>query len=140
VSAPPLPAAVTLGTRASALARAQTELVAGHLGVVRPGIACSTRVISTTGDRTQDSGEPLPSIGGKGLFVKELETALHEGAIESTVLPRNPLDVLAQQLVAMAVMDRWTVAELLEVVTRAVADDAFDARLDLLGAAPDSTQ
>jgi hydroxymethylbilane synthase len=85
VSAPPLPAAVTLGTRASALARAQTELVAGHLGVVRPGIACSTRVISTTGDRTQDSGEPLPSIGGKGLFTAELERALRDGEIDLAV-------------------------------------------------------
>jgi hydroxymethylbilane synthase len=85
VSAPPLPAAVTLGTRASALARAQTELVARRLGVVRPGIACSTRVISTTGDRTQDSGEPLPSIGGKGLFTAELERALRDGEIDLAV-------------------------------------------------------
>ena len=85
MSAPPLPAAVTLGTRASALARAQTELVAGRLGVVRPGIAYSTRVISTTGDRTQDSGEPLPSIGGKGLFTAELERALRDGAIDVAV-------------------------------------------------------
>jgi len=85
VSAPPLPAAVTLGTRASALARAQTELVAGRLGVVRPGIAYSTRVISTTGDRTQDSGEPLPSIGGKGLFTAELERALRDGEIDLAV-------------------------------------------------------
>ena len=34
-------------------------------------------------------------------------------------IPRNPLDVLAQQLVAMTVMDRWTVDELLAIVTRA---------------------
>ena len=38
---------------------------------------------------------------------------MHEGAIETTVLPRNPLDVLAQQLVAMTVMEPWTVDELL---------------------------
>ena len=44
---------------------------------------------------------------------------MHDGAIEATAIPRNPLDVLAQQLVAMTVMDRWTVADLLATVTRA---------------------
>ena len=44
---------------------------------------------------------------------------MHEGAIEETKLPRNPLDVLAQQLVAITVMDRWTVEDLLGTVTRA---------------------
>jgi hydroxymethylbilane synthase len=85
VSNPPLPAAVTLGTRASALARAQTDLVAERLEAARPGLACSTRVISTAGDRTQDSGEPLPAIGGKGLFTAELERALHDRKIDVAV-------------------------------------------------------
>src|SRR4029077_6768314 len=44
---------------------------------------------------------------------------MHAGAIETTTLPRNPLDVLAQQLVAMAVLDRWTVDQLDEIVRRA---------------------
>ena len=46
------------------------------------------------------------------------------GAIETTTLPRNPLDVLAQQIVAMTVMDRWTVDELHATVDagRAVRD------------------
>ena len=44
---------------------------------------------------------------------------MHEGAIETTTLPRNPLDVLAQQIVAMAVMDRWTVDEIADLVHRA---------------------
>jgi hydroxymethylbilane synthase len=85
VSAPPLPAAVTLGTRASALARAQTELVAALLATARPGLALSTRVLSTAGDRTQESGAPLPEIGGKGLFTAELERALLEGEIDVAV-------------------------------------------------------
>ena len=85
MSAPPLPAAVTLGTRASALARAQTEIVAARLATARPALECTTRVISTAGDRTQDSGEPLPSIGGKGLFTAELERALRDGAIDIAV-------------------------------------------------------
>ncbi len=85
MSAPPLPAAVTLGTRGSALARAQTELVATLLAAACPGVALSTQVLSTAGDRTQESGEPLPEIGGKGLFTAELERALVEGEIDVAV-------------------------------------------------------
>jgi len=44
---------------------------------------------------------------------------MHEGAIETTQVPRNPLDVLAQQLVAMTVMDHWSVDDLLALATRA---------------------
>jgi hydroxymethylbilane synthase len=85
VSRPPHLAAVTLGTRASALARSQTELVAALLTKAQPGLDCGVRVISTAGDRTQESGEPLPSIGGKGLFTAELERALRDGQIDVAV-------------------------------------------------------
>ena len=34
---------------------------------------------------------------------------MHDGAVEATRYPRNPLDVLAQQIVAMASMDDWDV-------------------------------
>jgi hydroxymethylbilane synthase len=85
VSAPPLPAAVTIGTRASALARAQTALVVDLLTAAQPALACETKVIATAGDRTQASGEPLPEIGGKGLFTAELERALAEGEIDLAV-------------------------------------------------------
>jgi hydroxymethylbilane synthase len=85
VTAPPLPAAVTLGTRASTLARAQTDLVAALLAAANPRLECETRVISTAGDRTQESGEPLPEIGGKGLFTAELEQALIDGQIDVAI-------------------------------------------------------
>ncbi len=85
MSAPPLPAAVKLGTRASALARAQTELVAALIAAARPELELSTHVISTAGDRTQETGEPLPEIGGKGLFTAELERALLESEIDLAV-------------------------------------------------------
>jgi hydroxymethylbilane synthase len=85
VSAPPLPAAVTLGTRASALARAQTALVVELLTASQPALECATKVIATAGDRTQASGQPLPEIGGKGLFTAELERALAEGEIDLAV-------------------------------------------------------
>jgi hydroxymethylbilane synthase len=85
VSAPPRHAAVVLGTRASALARAQTESVIALLTAAWPDLTCETRAISTAGDRTQASGEPLPEIGGKGLFTAELERALRDGDIDLAV-------------------------------------------------------
>jgi ATP-dependent helicase Lhr and Lhr-like helicase len=42
---------------------------------------------------------------------------MREGAIEETVIPQNPLDVLAQQLVAMAALDEWDVDEVERLVT-----------------------
>lgn len=85
MSAPPRQAAVVLGTRASALARTQTETVIQLLAAAWPDLAFDTRVISTAGDRTQESGEPLPEIGGKGLFTEELECALRDGEIDLAV-------------------------------------------------------
>ena len=85
MSAPPRQAAVVLGTRASALARVQTDLVIGLLTSAWPDLACETRVIGTAGDRTQATGEPLPEIGGKGLFTEDLERALRDGEIDLAV-------------------------------------------------------
>ena len=85
MSAPPLPAAVILGTRASALARAQTDRVVELLANAWPGLVCEVTPIVTQGDRTQASGEPLPEIGGKGLFTLELEGALRDGEIDVAV-------------------------------------------------------
>ena len=90
-------------------------------------------------------GEPskgvlFPKFRGDLLEAAVVVKRMHEGAIETTVMPRNPLDVLAQQLVAMAVMDRWTVAELLEIVTRAapfetLSREALEAVLGMLAGA-----
>ncbi|GAA1543135.1 hypothetical protein GCM10009678_27120 [Actinomadura kijaniata] len=59
------------------------------------------------------------------------------GAIEELRYPRNPLDVLAQQIVAMVAMDEWTVDELETVVRRAapyatLPRSALEATLDML--------
>jgi ATP-dependent helicase Lhr and Lhr-like helicase len=59
------------------------------------------------------------------------------GAIESIRLPRNPLDVLAQQIVAMVAMDTWTVDDLAALARRTASfaslpDSALHAVLDML--------
>jgi hydroxymethylbilane synthase len=77
--------AVTLGTRGSPLAQAQTARVAALLEAAWPGLDAEVRPIMTTGDRTQGSGEPLPEIGGKGLFTAELEQALRSCEIDLAV-------------------------------------------------------
>src|SRR5204863_2500145 len=62
---------------------------------------------------------------------------MRAGAIESLRYPRNPLDVLAQQVVAMAAMDDWPVDRLEEVVRRAapfaeLPRSALEGVLDML--------
>ena len=84
MTAPPLHAAV-LGTRASALARAQTDRIVDLLKTVWPDLVCEVKPIVTQGDKTQASGEPLPEIGGKGLFTLELERALRADEIDLAV-------------------------------------------------------
>ena len=76
---------VTVGTRGSRLARAQTDRVVSLLRDAWPGLECEVRPFVTRGDRTQATGEPLPEIGGKGLFTAELEDALREGEIDLAV-------------------------------------------------------
>src|SRR3954465_5003087 len=71
-----------LGTRGSQLALWQAHTVAARIAAAG-GPACRITVIKTDGDRLQD--RPLSEIGGKGLFVKEIEDALLGGAIDLAV-------------------------------------------------------
>jgi ATP-dependent Lhr-like helicase len=68
---------------------------------------------------TPSTGVIFPKFRGDLLEAAVVAERMHAGAIETTTLPRNPLDVLAQQIVAMTVLDRWTVDELHSTVTRA---------------------
>src|SRR5438046_1375471 len=75
---------VRIATRASALARQQTALVASALQEARPGLRIEVVPISTGGDRSQASN--LPGDGwGSGVFVKELEAALLRGEADLAV-------------------------------------------------------
>ncbi len=85
-------------------------------------------------------GVIFPKYRGDLLECAVVTRRMHEGAVEATRIPRNPLDVLAQQLVAMAVMDRWTGDELLATVTRAASyetltRDVLDGVLGMLAGA-----
>jgi hydroxymethylbilane synthase len=65
---------LTIATRGSALALWQAEHVRDRLLAASPGLTVELRIIKTTGDKIQD--RPLSQVGGKGLFVKEIEQAL----------------------------------------------------------------
>ncbi|MFL6101456.1 MAG: hydroxymethylbilane synthase [Actinomycetales bacterium] len=88
-----------LGTRRSALATAQAQLVADALAPVA-GIPVELVPITTSGDRTQSDVQPLEAIGGTGVFVTELRRALLASEVDLAVhsykdLPTGAYDGLA---------------------------------------------
>lgn len=72
-----------IGTRASVLALTQSEWVKGQIEARLPEVTVELVHISTKGDRILDV--PLAKIGGKGLFVKEIEDALLQNDIDLAV-------------------------------------------------------
>lgn len=74
---------LTIGSRGSPLALAQAETVSAALRDAHPGLDVTLEIIRTTGDAVQD--RPLAEIGGKGLFTKEIETALLDRRIDLAV-------------------------------------------------------
>lgn len=74
---------IVIGSRGSALALTQTNWVAERIKLHNPGIEPRIEIIKTKGDKILDT--PLAKIGDKGLFVKEIESALSEGRIDLAV-------------------------------------------------------
>lgn len=72
-----------IGTRGSALALWQAEWVRSQLLAVHKGLTIELLVIKTAGDKILDV--PLAQVGGKGLFVKEIEEALLDGRADLAV-------------------------------------------------------
>ena len=72
-----------LATRQSALALWQTQHVAARLRAAHPGLTVELVPMTTRGDRIID--RPLSEIGGKGLFLKELEVAMLDGEADAAV-------------------------------------------------------
>ncbi len=99
-----------IGSRESVLAVAQAQLLMDYIKKNCPGITPELVTMKTTGDRILD--RTLDTIGGKGLFVKELEQALLDGRINACVhsLKDVPMHV----------------AEKLPIVGYSVREDARD--------------
>ena len=101
-----------IATRQSALALWQAEHVAARLRVLHPGLAVELVPMTTRGDQIID--RPLSAIGGKGLFLKELEVAMLE--------QRADLAVHSFKDVPMQLEPGFAIGAVLE---RADAADAF---------------
>lgn len=94
-----------IGTRKSALALWQAEHVRDRLRARHPGLDVELVKITTEGDRILD--RPLATVGGKGLFIKELEQALFDGRADIAVHSMKDLTVtLPQELHIGAVLER----------------------------------
>ncbi len=104
-----------IATRKSQLALWQAEHVAALLRRAHPGIAVELLPMSTKGDQIQDRS--LAAIGGKGLFIKELEAALEERRADLAV--HSMKDVPADLPVGLMIA---------AVLPRADARDALIAR------------
>ena len=112
-------AVLRIGSRGSKLALIQTQQVRDALASANPGLALTIEIIRTTGDKLLDT--PLAKIGDKGLFVKELETALLEGRVDVVVHSAKDLPTeLPEGLVLAAVPEREDARD--AVVGRKLAD------------------
>lgn len=80
---PPVPARIVIASRESRLALWQAEYIRGRLAGLYPRCSISILGLTTRGDQILD--QPLAKIGGKGLFVKELEMALEAGQADIAV-------------------------------------------------------
>lgn len=108
-----------LGTRGSKLALCQSEWFLSRMHEVVPDVRVTLRKIQTSGDKIVDV--PLAKIGGKGLFVKEIEEALLSGEIDVAV--HSMKDVPAQ------------LPEGLEILCVPPREDARDALISRTGRA-----
>ena len=104
-----------------------------------PSVASGLQRIGRAGHQVGATSEGLifPKYRGDLLACAAAVRAMREGRVEATHMPRNPLDVLAQQVVAMVAMDDWAVDDLYARVRQAapfasLARPIFDGVLDML--------
>lgn len=105
-------AKLRIATRKSALALWQTEHVAAQLRRLHPGLGIELLPLSTRGDEILDRS--LATLGGKGLFLKELEIALEQGRADCAVHSLKDVPMALDAPFALAA-----------VLTRAEPFDAF---------------
>ena len=104
-----------------------------------PSVASALQRVGRAGHQVGEvsRGVLLPKHRGDLVHTAVAVERMREGAIEALRVPTNPLDVLAQQVVAATAVDEWDVDELFTVVRRSapfttLPRSAYDATLDLL--------
>ncbi len=98
-------AAIRIATRRSPLALWQAEHVAERLRAAHPGLRTELVEMTTRGDKLLDA--PLAKVGGKGLFVKELEQGMLEGIADIAVHSMKDVPVeFPQGLHLAAILER----------------------------------
>lgn len=104
-----------------------------------PSVASGLQRVGRAGHQVGavSTGVVFPKYRGDLVQAAVVTERMRTGAIESLRVPSNPLDVLAQQLVAMVAMDTWQLDDLLALVRRAapfaaLPESAFTAVLDML--------
>lgn len=104
-----------------------------------PSVASGLQRVGRAGHQVGavSTGVVFPKYRGDLVQAAVVTERMRQGAIEALRVPANPLDVLAQQIVAMSAMDVWDVEELLAVVRRAapfaaLPESAFTGVLDML--------
>ncbi|MEU0721631.1 ATP-dependent helicase [Streptomyces lavendulocolor] len=104
-----------------------------------PSVASGLQRVGRAGHQVGavSTGVVFPKYRGDLVQAAVVTERMRSGAIESMRIPSNPLDVLAQQLVAMVSLDTWQFDDLLAMVRRAapfasLPESAFTAVLDML--------
>ncbi len=104
-----------------------------------PSVASGLQRIGRAGHQAGAISEGIvfPKFRGDLLACAAVTRAMHDGQVEATRYPRNPLDVLAQQIVAMAAMEPWNVDEMFARVRQAapfaeLSRACFEGVLDML--------
>ncbi|ARF57763.1 Lhr family helicase [Streptomyces gilvosporeus] len=104
-----------------------------------PSVASGLQRVGRAGHQVGavSRGIVFPKYRGDLVQAAVVTERMRSGGIEALRVPANPLDVLAQQIVAMSAMDTWDVGELLAVIRRAapfaaLPESAFHGVLDML--------
>ncbi len=104
-----------------------------------PSVASGLQRVGRAGHQVGavSRGVILPKYRGDLLTAAVVSARMQAGEIEQVHVPRHPLDVLAQQIVAAVAMDDWTVGDLLELVRRSapfteLPESVFASVLDML--------
>jgi ATP-dependent Lhr-like helicase len=104
-----------------------------------PSVASGLQRIGRGGHQANaiSEGVIFPKFRGDLVACAAVTKAMHDGAVEATRYPRNPLDIVAQQVVAMTSMDSWDVDDLFATIRRAapfaeLSRTVFEGVLDML--------